>query len=148
VSLEATTGIYYTDLPAMIVPFPDKASGVRRVSTKIQGGFTFYPIDARETDLVFTSNVTTVTSKIGYCVTPTRVEYYKMTTDVSDIGVRMDLIVPFSVYADWETVLIPEETDQQGQTFIDKVLRILGVIQKVDLLDNNSDTEPKQNSGQ
>jgi hypothetical protein len=71
-----------------------------------------------------------------------------MTTDVSDIGVRMDLIVPFSVYADWETVLIPEETDQQGQTFIDKVLRILGVIQKVDLLDNNSDTEPKQNSGQ
>ncbi len=143
--LENSTGLYYTTLPAAIHPFSDKASGVRRVSTLIQGGLTFFPMDARETDLVLSgSNVTTVTLKIGYVVTPTRVEYYKMTGTVLGQGVRMDLIIPFSVYADTDTVLIPEETDQQGKTFVDKVLAILGVVQPIDTRDDNSDPMQKQ----
>jgi hypothetical protein len=148
VSLEATTGLYYTTLPAAIVPFSDKSSGVRRISTPIQGGFNFFPMDSREMDFISGSNIDLVTAKIGYVVTPTRVEFYKMSTSVMTSGVRMDLIIPFSNYADTDVVLIPEETDAQGQTFIDKVLKILGVVQKVDLLDNNSDVETKQNSGQ
>jgi hypothetical protein len=148
VLLEANTGIYYTNLPVAIVPFSDKASGVRRISTIAQGGLTFIPVDAREMDLVVGSNVATTTKKIGYNVTPTRVEYYKMTGNPITDGVRMDLIIPFSVYADTDIILIPEETDQQGQTFIDKVLKILGVIQPVDLKDNNADVETTQNKGQ
>jgi hypothetical protein len=150
ISFEATSGLYYTNYPTgiSIVPFTDKASGVRRVSTPIQGGFNFFPMDSREMDFINGSNIDLVTAKIGYAVTPTRVEFYKMSTSVIATGIRMDLIIPFSNYADTDVVLIPEEADAQGTTFIDKVLKILGAVQKVDLLDSNSDIETKQNTGQ
>ena len=52
VILEADTNIYYSTLPESIIPFQDKASGVRRISTIAQGAFTFFPMDPREMDLV------------------------------------------------------------------------------------------------
>ena len=143
---EDSTGLYYVTHPAAIVPFPDRASGIRRISTMIQGGMTFYPIDAREADLVRSgSSVASVTAKIGYVVTRSRSEFYKMTGTIRAAGVRMDVIVPFSVYADTEVVLIPEVSDEQGETFVDKVLKILGVIREVDQKDNNADEIRKQN---
>ena len=154
--LEAASGIYYVALPAAIIPFPDKASGVRRVSTLVQGGMTFFPMDIREVDLVrsgsYSHTVTAIGSKIGYVVTQTRIEFYNITAGdaVITTGVRADLIVPFSVYADTDTVLIPEVTDQQGNTFVDRVLKILGVIRPVDLKDDNAEqqVQQQQNSGQ
>ena len=147
VNLEPATGLYYTTLPAAIYPFPDKSSGVRRVSTIVQGGLTFFPIDQREHDLILSgSNVDAVTSKIGYTVTSTRVEFYNMSGTVLAAGVRMDCIVPFSVYSDTDTVLIPEEKDDQGRTFIDRVLAILGIVRPIDALDNNADVQPTNNS--
>jgi hypothetical protein len=143
---QAGTTIYYTTLPAGIVPIPDKASGVRRISTIAQGGFTFFPMDAREHDLMLSgSYVNTVTDKIGYLVTQTRIEYYNMTPAIIAAGVRADLLTPFSVYADTDTVLIPEITDKQGQTFLDRVLKALGTVQAVDMLDNNQELKQKAN---
>jgi hypothetical protein len=141
VAAEGTTGIYYTTLPAKVIPFRDKASGVRRISTVVNTGLSFIPIDQREADILTSGSFADmVTSKIGYMVTPERIEYYKMSGSVPTDGVRTDLIVPFSVYADTDNVLIPETKGPQGETFIDRVLKILQVIQPIDLLDNNADT--------
>lgn len=145
---EASTGIYYSNYPTgySIIPFPDKASGVRRISTMIQGGLTFFPMDAREIDLVRSgSSVNTVNTKIGYVVLPTRVEFYHITTSVLNDGCRMDVIIPFSNYGDTETVLIPEEKDDQGNDFVNKVLAKLGIIQPVDAKDDNADAPQQQN---
>jgi len=62
-------------------------------------------------------------------------------------GVRIDCIIPFSQYADTDTVLIPESVTQDGKTFIDRVLAPLGVIQPVDLKDDNADTVRQMNNG-
>ena len=147
VSLEGATGLYYTTLPAKIVPFRDKASGVRRISTKVQGGLTFFPIDPREMDLILSgSNVDTITTKIGYVVNSERVEYYNMSGTVQTDGVRMDLIVPFSVYDDDDEVLVPETRNEKGTTFTDRVLAILGVVQPKDLKDDNAETKRESNT--
>jgi cell division protein FtsI/penicillin-binding protein 2 len=142
VSLEASTNIYYTTLPAMIVPIDDKASGVRRISTIAQGGFTFFPMDAREHDFMRSgSYVNTVTSKIGYLVNQTRIEYFNMSAAIVAQGVRADLLVPFSVYDDSDTVLIPETTDKNGIPFVDMVIRVLMSLPPTDMLDNNENAK-------
>ena len=140
VSIEAGTGIYYSTLPESIIPFQDKASGVRRVSTVAQGAFTFFPIDAREMDLIANGcYFATVNSKIGYAVNQTRIEYYGMTGAVEAAGVRMDLIIPFSKYAEDDEVKIPEMTDlKTGESFFDRVMKILQVVQPVDIKDDNA----------
>jgi hypothetical protein len=142
VSLEASTNLYYTTLPAMIVPIDDKASGVRRISTITQGGFTFFPMDARELDFMLSgSYVNTVTSKIGYLVNQTRIEYFNMSAAIVAQGVRADLLVPFSVYDDSDTVLIPETTDKNGIPFVDMVIRVLMSLPPVDMVDDNENAK-------
>lgn len=146
---EASTGIYYTTLPAKIIPFRDKASGVRRVSTPVSSGLSFFPIDKREVDLLGSgSYADTVTTKTGYVVTPTRVEYYNISGAAITGGVKMDLIVPFSVYEDTDDVLIPETHIEAQEVFANRVLSVLGVIQPVDLKDDNSDLVKQMNNGQ
>jgi hypothetical protein len=137
---EPNTGIKYTTLPESIIPFQDKASGVRRISTVAQGAVMFLPMDAREIDLVSNGSFfDTVTAKIGYAVNQTRVEYYNMSAAVEAAGVRMDCIVPFSKYAETDEVKIPEMADTRtGETFMDRVLKVLGVVQEVDIKDDNA----------
>jgi len=141
---EVITGVYYSEYPTGVNPvsFPDKASGVRRVTTTLQGGITFYPLDPREYELVTSgSYFNTITGKIGYVVTQERVEYYNMSVAVAAAGVRMDIIVPFSDYDDDDDISIPEITDMQGNTFVGMVLAILGVIVPQDNTDDNKTRE-------
>lgn len=141
VSYEATTQLYYSTLPAKIVPFPDKCSGVRRVHTVIQGGMRFYPADFRELDLIQSSSYfSEVTDKVLYAVNQERIEYYGMTAAIATAGVRMDIIQPFSQYADTETVLIPEFRDGEGLSFDDRVKRKLMAIPPVDLSEDTDET--------
>lgn len=144
VALEGATGLYYSNYPTgvSIVPLPDKASGVRRVSTPTQGGITFYPMDSREMDLVLSGSfVHTLRNKIGYVPRRTRVEYYNVSASSSIIttGVRMDLIVPFSNYADTDVVLVPELVDQEGNGFVERVMKEISHIQPVNLVENVKD---------
>lgn len=144
VLLDGTTGVYYSNLPAAIVPVPDKASGVRRVSTMAQGEMMFYPMDRREHDLIRSGTYfATANNLIGYSVNQTRVEYYDMTAAVITAGVIMDLLIPFSVYADTDTVLIPELRDKNGDDLLTRVLKVMGVIQPIDLKDDNSEKPAK-----
>jgi len=147
VALEANTNIYYTTLPESIIPFQDKSSGVRRISTIAQGGFTFFPMDVREMDLVAIGcYFNTVNTKIGYAVNQTRIEYYNMNPIVSAAGVRMDLIIPFSKYDEDDEVKIPEIADMRtGETFFDRVMKILAGVQPVDIKDDNA---PPEGNGQ
>ena len=139
---EASSGIYYTTLPKNIVYFPDRASGVRRLATAVQSGTKFFPMDQREWDLAMTGlYVNVVRDKIGYIVTPTRIEYFGMTGTVLGEGVRADLIIPFSEYADTDVVLYPEHTLEDGSGYIDRIVNYLKDKPKVDLLDNNLDSE-------
>jgi len=145
--LEAATGLYYATYPTgiSIIPIPDKASGVRRVSTPTQGGTGFYPMDAREMDLIMSgSYADTVTSKIGYVPRRTRIEFYNPTIAVIASGVRLDLLIPFSNYLDSDTVLVPEITNQEGKGFTDRMLEVLSIIRPVDLLENKNFEEVKQ----
>jgi hypothetical protein len=144
--LEGATGIYYTSYPTgvSIVPVPDKASGVRRVSTPTQSGASFYPMDSREHDLIMSgSYVSQITAKIGYIPRRTRIEYFNPTVAVIASGVRADLLIPFSCYADTDTVLVPEIVDQEGKGFIDKVVGLLSKIPPVDLIENTKEEENK-----
>ena len=139
---EPATGIYYTTLPENIVPIMDKASGVRRVAPATQTGIKFFPMDQREWDLILGSSfVSYVKNKIGYCVTPTRVEYYGMTGAIITSGVRMDLLIPFSEYIDTDVILVPEHKDSNGMGFIDRVVESFKDRPTVDLTDDNKDTE-------
>ena len=140
VTYNNTLGFYTSTLPAAIVPLPDKASGCRRISTIAQSGLTFFPMDAREFDLVGSSSyVDTVTSKIGYVVNQTTVDYYGMTAAIAAVGVRMDILQTFSAYADTDTVLLPELVIEGGITFLDRVLKTLRQIPPVEQIDSNAD---------
>jgi hypothetical protein len=133
---DATKMIYYSNLPCAVIPMPDKASGVRKISTRTQLGFYFFPIDQREADLLFNTYVAEVNSKVGYSVNQTTVDYWGMDTTYTTLGVRMSILQPFSVYADTDTVLIPEFRDREGVNFTDRVLKLLGNIKPVELLEN------------
>ena len=139
---EASSGIYYTTLPENIVYFPDRSSGVRRVATATQTGTKFFPMDQREWDLAMTGlYVNVVKDKVGYIVTPTRVEYFGITGAILSDGVRMDCIIPFSEYADTDVVLYPEHTLEDGSGYIDRVLNYLKDKPRVDLIDDNKDSD-------
>jgi len=143
VILNNTLGFYTSTLPAEIVPLPDKASGCRRISTIAQAGLSFFPMDSREFDLVKSSSyVNTVTSKIGYIVNQTTVDYCGMSAAVAAVGVRMDILQRFSAYADTDTVLLPESVTGEGIDFTQRVLRTLQVIPPVSQSDDNADDTP------
>ena len=144
---EGTTHLYYTNYPASVIPIPDKASGVRRVSNIIQGSAAFYPMDSREYDLVLNgSYVDTISSKIGYIPRRTRVEYYDPTGTLTTSSlVRMDILIPFSQYDADDTVLVPEIVNEQGLGFTDRVLQMFEKMPPVDLVENTKAEEVKRN---
>jgi hypothetical protein len=136
-------GLYYSDLPVAICPLPDKASGVRRISTKIHTGFTYFPIDKRELDLLSDSYSGRTNYKVGYMVNQTTVEYYNMDAAMVALGVKMDILQPFSAYADTDTVLVPEIRDRQGADIVDRVVKILQTVQPFEQIDDNAAEQTK-----
>jgi len=147
IQTEVATGIKYATLPESIIPVEDKASGVRRISTPAQGPFMFFPMDFREMDLVANGCFfDTVNTKVGYAVNQTRVEFYNLPASIT--GVRMDLLIPFSKYDENDEVKIPEITEvigtnyqKKSETFMDRVMAILGIASPVDLRDDNAQAE-------
>jgi hypothetical protein len=139
VAQDLNANIYYSNYPARYIPFSDKASGVRRITTRQQGGFTFFPMDEREVELVNSgSYVNTVSDKIGYVVTPERIEYWNMSAAVVAAGVRMDIVIPFSVYADSDNVVVPEISSEAGETFVERVIKVLVALPTPDVKDDNT----------
>jgi hypothetical protein len=150
IASETGTGLYYTTLPAQVVSLPDKASGVRHIYPFTPTGDIFMPMDAREASLVANTDVNIVNSKIGYRVRQDkRVDYYKMNVTVLNVGVRMDLLIPFSEYLDTDNVLIPEMTTASTSAvvgFTDRVLAYLGITTPANLEDDNGPTKAQANT--
>jgi hypothetical protein len=148
ISLENSTGIYYSTIPCKIINLPCKSSGVRHIYPLVHTGNQFVPMDSREADLIFNTDIAIVTSKIGFRTRQdTRVDYWNTNAAVRASGVRMDLLIPFSEYADTDVVMIPELTDAQGGTFIMRCLKVLQVVPPTDLSDDNNATQKaKQNT--
>lgn len=143
VNLDASAGIYYSDYPSGVMPIslPDKASGVRRVTSVAQGGIKFFPMDQREMELVENGSFFSSTSDvIGYVPTRERIEYWNMTAAIAADGVRMDCVVPFSDYSESDQILMPENPSSEGATFTDLVLTILGVIRPQETINDNVST--------
>lgn len=139
INQEANSTIYYSTLPANIVNLPTKSSGVLHIYPKAQTGNVFVPMDAREADIVFGTDLAVVTNRIGYRVRQdTRVDYWNMTPAILATGVRLDLLIPFSVYADTDVVNIPEFGEKEGGSFLQRVLMALSAIPPLDLADNNA----------
>jgi hypothetical protein len=106
-------------------------------------------MDAREADLIFNTDVAVVSSKIGYRTRQdTRVDYWNMSSAVRATGVRLDLLIPFSVYADDDVVLIPELSEKEGGTFIQRVLKELQIVPPADLEDTNAPAKEQTNTKQ
>jgi hypothetical protein len=138
-----TKGLYYSTLPVAIVPIPDKASGVRRISTRLHIGFTYFPIGKRELDLLSDSYSGRTNYKVGYMVNQDTVEYYNMDAAIAALGVKMDILQPFSAYADTDTVLIPEIRDRQGVDIVERVVKILQTVQPFEQIDHNEVEQTK-----
>lgn len=147
ISLEASSGMYYSTLPVTICNLPSKSSGVRHIYPVVQTGNQFQPMDAREADMIFNTDIAVVSSKIGFRVRQdSRVDYWNTNAVVRASGVRMDLLIPFSQYLDTDVVNIPEFTEKQGGAFAQRVLTILGVVPPVDLTDDNAENKQQTNS--
>ena len=112
VALDATTGVRYSTLPVAISQLPDKAAGVRRISTTTSRVLQFIPMSEEIAELKASSEVGTVdTHKIGYVVRYNKVEYdSNMPGTISTV--KMSLVVPFDVYGLTETVPIPSGKDE------------------------------------
>lgn len=149
VATDAGTTQDYSVLSVKICHIPDKASGVRHIYTLTQAGNLFHPMDAYEADYLYNSDSAVVTSKIGYKVVEQastvypRIDYWNMDAVTRSAGVRMDLLIPFSAYADTDIVLIPEIKDRQGLDFSERVLKLMSVIPPVDLMEQNRETVTK-----
>jgi len=112
VALDATTGVRYSTLPVAISQLPDKAAGVRRISTTTSRVLQFIPISEEVAELKASSEVGTVdTHKIGFVVRYNKVEYdSNMPGTIATV--KMSLVVPFDVYGLTETVPIPSGKDE------------------------------------
>lgn len=136
VTEDANTTIYYTTLPNQFVPLPGKRSGVRAVMTAEQGETAFFPMTNKEFNLAPNTLMGQITTRIGYIVRGSKVEYYNMNATVAAAGVRMDLIVPFTDLALTDEVKYPYGFDTD---IVNTVLELSRGIPPVDLKDNNAD---------
>lgn len=141
IAADANTGIHESSLPAEYVPFKDKNSGVRNIATVAQSAVKFYPVSKREFEILPNTLVGELNAndeRAYYVVRKDTIEYYGVPASVVHIGVRMDIVIPFDNYADDDDVLIPFGKDLQ---LIAAIIEILRSTPKVDLIDNNADTE-------
>lgn len=138
-----STEEYYSNIPVPYVALPEKNSGIRYVVAHNRDHTKFYPMSTREMLLARSSYVGSSTSEGGepftrnfYAVQGQKLIYFQMNSDVASEGVRIGIVVPFSVYADSEEVNIP--FGQDDKVFI-SVMQKLMQQQPVDQRDNNKD---------
>ena len=139
-----STEEYYTNIPVPYVALPEKNSGIRYVVAHNRDHTHFYPMSNREMLLARTSYVGSATSEDGepftrsfYAVQGQKIIYFQMNSDVASEGVRIGIVVPFSVYADSEEMNIP--FGQDDKVFI-SVMQKLMQQRPMDHRDDNRDS--------
>jgi hypothetical protein len=138
-----STEEFYTNIPVPYVSLPEKNSGIRYVVGHDRDHRMIYPMSNREMLLARTSYVGSSTAEDGdpftrsfYAVQGQKLIYFQVNSDLVDAGVRVGIVVPFSVYADSEEVNIP--FGQDDKVFM-SVMQKLMQLPPVDQRDNNKD---------
>ena len=136
VTLDATKNLYYTTLPANIIPIPGITSGVRHINTNQGFDLDFVPITEMEMNYMGGSVTQLMDTTIGYWLQGTKIWYDEsMTVAIAAAGVRVLLIPRFSEYSRDDVVNIPGCTDLD---FIGQVIQLIAPTAPVDLRANNA----------
>lgn len=136
VILDATKNLYYSTLPAEIVPIPGISSGLRHINTNQGLDLDFVPITELEMYYADASVTQTTDTTIGYWLQGTKIWYDEsMTPAIAAAGVRIILIPRFSEFGRAETVNIPGCLDLD---FIGQVIQLIAPTAPVDLKANNA----------
>ena len=143
ISLDASIGAYYSELPVDISPLVDVKSGVRGISPMIGTNVQFAPLDREKLGIIGNLLVSQVSTKIGYTIGinslgKITVDYFGMNTDNVISEVKMYLLIPFEAYGDQEEVHIPAGQDK---ILLDYVVKFLSGSPQKDL--KNSASEMK-----
>jgi hypothetical protein len=136
VTLDAVRGLYYSTIPAAIVPIPGVTSGVYRINSMQSLDLDYVP--TTELEMYYGDGAAAQTSDvtIGFWLQGTKIWYDEsMTSDIAAEGVRIQVLPRFSLYAATDIVNIPKCTDTQ---FCQKVLQFISPTVPVDLKANNS----------
>lgn len=130
-----------SELPVSIVQLPRVGDGVMAIRATGEDGMYFYPMTIQQSMNHSFLESTNYTSDVGFVVRNSQVQYYGISDDVT--AVDMDLVRPFEEYDMDEDYYVPAGQDE---TVLRRTLEILGVIQPVNLINNNSD-EPNRSQG-
>jgi hypothetical protein len=135
VTLDSTKGLYYSTLPAAIVPIAGITSGLRSINTAQGLDLDFTPISELEMAYMDGSVTQTIDTTIGYWLQGTKIWYDESMTDsIANAGVRMILIPRFSEYARTDVVNVPGG----DLNFISQVIQLIAPTSPVDLKANNA----------
>ena len=141
---DGTSRNYTATLTQPFIPIPDKLGGVRHIEA--QGDYEeikFVPMTQKEFYLYPNTAGYLVSDRIPYYVTSTKIFFFRPTSAVVTSGVTVHQLIPFTVYADTDTVMIPQAMDD---AVVKLALGHLGLIQPVDLANDNNDVI-EQNNG-
>jgi hypothetical protein len=107
VTLDTDRNLYYTNLPASLVPMNPPSEAVRHVGTNEGISLDFAPCDETTWELMdgLFSHDTDFT--IDYIVRNDKIWYQNMTSDIAEEGVRLVLAVRFSEFGDTDIVNLP-----------------------------------------
>jgi len=136
---DGTSLNYTATLTHPYIPIPDKRNGVRFIEA--QGDYAeilFMPMTQKEFYLYPNTNASKVSDRIPYYLDRTKVYFYSPSSAVTTAGVVIHQLIPFTVYSDTDNVVIPDGMDG---VVVKMALEHLGIIQPVDLADDNKDRQ-------
>jgi len=135
VTLDAGRNLYYSDLPATIVPIPGVTSGLRAINTSQGNALDFTPTTEMEMYYMDGSVTQMVDTTIGYWLQGQRIWYDEsMTPAIANAGVRILLIPRFSEFDKDDVVSVPGCEDM---AFVQEVIQFMAPSAPVNLKANN-----------
>ena len=136
VTLDGTSGLYYTDIPTPVVSIPTVASGIRYINTDNGMALDFVPTTEREQYYMDGLTTQLVDTNIGWWVKGDKIWYNEsMTSAIAASGVRLVVIPMFSGFDATDTVNVP---GGRSQELVERVLALIAPTAPVDLKANNA----------
>ena len=117
-----------------VVPLPRVGEGVIEVRATGEDDMMFYPMTIQQASAASFMEMADYVTDVGYTVRNNEIKFTNIPDTVT--AVDIDVVRSFEDYDYDETFFIPAGQDE---VVVRKVLEILGVIQPVNLLNNNSD---------
>lgn len=134
VTLDSTRNLYYTTLPASIVPMNPPSEAVRHINTNAGTDLDFCPCDETTWELMDGLFEYDIDTTISYITRNDKIWYQNMTPDIASVGVRLVLAIRFSEFSDTDEVNLPGGSVDILQTAVNILLNV----QPMNLKNNNA----------